>query len=308
MFRRCMLRHIIGPLFVGFSILAVAPCVEAQEKNTRRLQELLAAFPTPAKKDGKLAEVDKDATDAAVAELHKDPNGTIAGLVDLLLTKGGDTQARQALHALVMRVGGDKDAAGRQAVARALAATLNADRPKDIQRFVVGQLQLIGDAKQAEALGKLLLDAELAETAAQALLAIKIDAADQFRAALGKATGKQRVLIAHGLGTLKDKPAAGSLLKLLDDQDRDTRLTAAWALANLPDANAGDRLLKLADAAKGYERSAATDYCFLLAENLLATGDKAGARRIYGRLQESRTDTAERFVKEAAAKGLAAAK
>jgi hypothetical protein len=37
-------------------------------------------------------------------------------------------------------------------------------------------------------------------------------------------------------------------------------------------------------------------------------GDKAGARRIYSRLHESRTDAAERFVKEAATKGLAAAK
>jgi HEAT repeat protein len=308
MFRRFMFDHIVAPLVVGFSILAVAPCADAQEKSTKHLQELLAAFPTPAKKDGKLAEVNKDAADAAVAELLKDPSESITGLIDLLSPKGGDTQARQALHAIVMRVGGDKDAAARQAAARALAATVNTDRPKDIQRFVVSQLQLIGDAKQAAALGKLLLDTELAETAAQVLLAIKVDVADEFRAALGKASGKQRALIAHGLGTLKDKPAAGSLLKLLDDDDRDTRLTAAWALANLPDGNATDKLLKLADAAKGYERSTATDSCLLLAENLLATGDKTGARRIYSRLHDSRTDAAERFVKEAAANGLAATK
>jgi HEAT repeat protein len=166
---------------------------------------------------------------------------------------------------------------------------------------------LIGDEKQAAVIGKLLLDAELAETAAQALLSIKIGAADQFRAALPKA-GKQRALIAHGLGTLKDKAAAESLRKLLDDEDRDIRLTAGWALANLPDADAADRLLKLADTAKGFERSNATDSCLLLAENLLSTGDKAGARRIYTRLYDSRTDKAERYVKEAAAKGLAAAK
>ena len=139
------------------------------------------------------------------------------------------------------------------------------------------------------------------------MLSIKIGAADQFRAALPKA-GKQRALIAHGLGTLKDKAAAESLRKLLDDEDRDIRLTAGWALANLPDADAADRLLKLADTVKGYERSNANDSCLLLAENLLATGDKAGARRIYTRLHDSRTDKAERYVKEAAAKGLAAAK
>ena len=42
---------------------------------------------------------------------------------------------------------------------------------------------------------------------------------------------------------------------------------------------------------------------------VLASGDKAGAPpRIYTRLHESRTDKAERYVKDAAAKGLAAAK
>ena len=98
------------------------------------------------------------------------------------------------------------------------------------------------------------------------------------------------------------------LRKLIDEEDRDIRLTAVWALANLPDGTATDRMLKLADFAKGYERASATDSCLLLADNLLAGGDKAGARQIYSQLHESRTDVTERFVKEAAAKGLAAAK
>jgi HEAT repeat protein len=302
-----MCSRAFSSLVVGLSVLAVVSDGGAQEKNTKRLQELIAKFPTPAKKDGKLAEVDKEATDAVLAELLKDLDGSVVGLVDLLATKGADIQARHALHALVIRVGGEKNAALRPTAARVLAAALNADRPKEIQGFVVRQLQLIGDEKQTPAIGKLLLDEELAETAAQALLSIKTGAAEQFRAALPKA-GKQQALIAHGLGTLKDKAAAESLRKLLDDEDRDIRLTAGWALANLPDADAADRLLKLADTAKGYERNNATDSCLLLAENLLATGDKAGARRIYTRLHDSRTDKAERYVKEAAAKGLAAAK
>ena len=35
--------------------------------NAEKLKELVAKFPVPAAKDGKLAEVDKDATDAALA-------------------------------------------------------------------------------------------------------------------------------------------------------------------------------------------------------------------------------------------------
>lgn len=303
-----MFIRFIALMAVVLSILNMASQVAAQEKNPKRLQELVAKFPMPSPEDGKLAEVDKEATDAAIAEFVKDLDGSIAGLVDLLSTKGGDTQARQALHAIVMHVGSEKNAASRPAAARALAATLNGERPKDIQGFVIRQLQLIGDEKQVATIGRFLLDAELAETAAQALLAIKIDAADQFRTALPKASAKQRALIAHGLGTLKDKAAADSLRKLLEDEDRDTRLTAAWALAVLPDATAMNPLLKLADTAKDYERRIATDACLLLAENLLAIGDKDGARQIYTRLHEARTDASERHVKEAAAKGLAAIK
>src|SRR5438105_13604302 len=132
-----MWRRVAGLIVVVPLVLAVAWGADAQDKDAKRLQELLAKFPTPAKKDGKLAEVDKEATDAAVAELLKDLEGSITGLVDLLSTKGGDTQARLALHALVMRSGDEKNVTGRQAAARALAATLNADRPKEIQGFVV---------------------------------------------------------------------------------------------------------------------------------------------------------------------------
>ncbi len=265
-----------------------------------RLKELVAKFPTPAKKDGTLAEIDKAAIDAALAELMKEPDKSIAGLVELLSPKGGDSQARHAIHAIVMRVGDEKQKTARETVARSLAAALDGDRSKPIQSFVIAQLQLVGTDKEAAALGKKLLDTELTESAAQALLAI--GAAEPFRTALPTAKGKQRIAIVHGLGTLRDKSSADALKKLLDEDD--VRPTAAWALANLPDAASADRLLKLAEAAKGADRSAATDVCFHLAERLLAEGDKTAARGIYTRLHESRTEKNEKYVKDAAAKGI----
>lgn len=285
---------------LGLVIAVIALNAALAQPETERLKELVAKFPTPAKKDGTLFEIDKAATDAALVELMKAPDKSIAGLVELLSVKGGDSQARHAIHAMVMRVGGEKEKAARQSVARSLAASLEGDRPKPIQSFVIAQLQLVGSEPEAAAVGKKLLDAELTETAAQALLAI--GAAEPFRAALPQATGKQRIVIVHGLGTLKDKSSADALKKLLDEED--VRLTAAWALANLPDAASADRLLKLADAAKGSDRNTATDACFLLAERLLAQGDKTAARGIYTRLHESRTEKSEKYVKDAAAKGL----
>src|SRR5262245_52061513 len=90
-----------------------------------KLKELIAKFPTPSAKDGKLAEVDKDGTDAALAELLKGGKDAVVGLVGLLapVEKGGDAQARHALHALVIHVGGRKGDEKRM-VAQALASTL----------------------------------------------------------------------------------------------------------------------------------------------------------------------------------------
>lgn len=293
-------------MFAMLVVFALVVPASAQEKNVERVRDLVGKFPVPAKKDGKLAEVDKVATDATLAELLKDVDGSVAGLVGLLAVKDADSQARHTLHALVMKVGEGKETTARQATAKALAATLGQAKSKDIQGFVIRQLHLIGDEKQAPAIGKFLLDGEIGDSAAQALLAIRSGAGEQFRQALSKAEGKQRAQLVQGLGTLKEKAAAEELRKLLDDKDSDLRLLVAWALANVADAGAAERMLKLADDAKGYERNNLTDSCLLLAENLVAGGDKKSARQIYTHLHETRTDKAERFLKEAAARGLAA--
>ena len=270
------------------------------------LADLVAKFPTPAAKDGKLAEPDKAATDAALAELAAGGRDAVTGLVALLAPadKGGDGKARHALHALVSHVAGLKDDGKRKVVAEALVATLDGDRPAEVKAFVIRQIQLVGGRDVVPALGRLLTDEALLEPAAQALLAVRDGAADQFRSALPKATGKARVTIIHALGTLRDGAAAGELRKLLADADRDTRLTAAWAVANAGDADAADALLKLADKAEGYERSKATQACLWLAERLTAAGKKADAARIYTRLHETRNDPDEAHVREAAARGL----
>lgn len=273
--------------------------------NPEKLAALVDRFPTPAARDGKLAEVDKAATDAALAELTAGGKDAVTGLVGMLAPadKGGDGKARHALHALATHVAGLGDDGQRKAVAEALASTLDGDRPAEVKAFVIRQVQLIGGKEVTPALGKLLADDALREPAAQALLAIRTGAADEFRRALPKATGKARLTVVHALGTLRDPTAAAEVRKLLNDADRDTRLTAAWAVANAGDAGSADGLLKLADRAEGYERSKATQACFLLAERLAAT-DQAAAAGIYTKLHQTRIDPDEAHVRAAAARGL----
>jgi HEAT repeat protein len=273
-----------------------------------RLSELVAKFPEPAAKDGKLADVDKQAADAAVAELLKGGAKSVVGLVEMLAPadRGGDGRVRHAIHALVIRAGARDD--DRRMIAEALASTLSPDRPVEVNAFVLGQIQLVGGKEVAPALGKFLADEKLCEAAAAALLGIEAGAAAQFRAALGAAKGRPATIIVHALGALKDTGSAAAIRKLVAADDRDTRLTAARALADIGDADSAELLLKAADAAEGYERSKLTQACLLLAERLAATGQKKVASSIYTRLHETRTDPSEQHVRDAAARGLAAPK
>lgn len=267
------------------------------------LSALVAKFPAPAR-DGKLAEVDKQATDQATAELHSGGRDAVVGLVGLTTQPPPrGSQARHALHALATHASGLRDAVPRRAFTEALVSTLGGDRPKDVQAFVVRQLQLVGGREAVPALAKLLADETLCDDAALALVAIKEGAAEPLQAALGRATGRTRLAIIQALGVLRDRAAAATLRKLVVDPDRDTRLAAGWALANSGDAGAAELLLKAADA-DGYERIKLTQACLLLAENLVAAGRKDDAARIYRRLHETRTDASERHVRDAASRGL----
>jgi HEAT repeat protein len=232
-----------------------------------------------------------------------------ADLVGMLTEpgKGDDSKARYALHALAVHVGGLRDEMARRAFAASLADTLKENRPAGVRRFVVRQLQVVGGKEVAAPLGQLLTDEEVCDEAAQALLAVRAGAAEQFRGALPRAEGKTRLAIVHALGTLRDREAAEALRKVAADKDRDTRLTALWALANIGDAGSADLLIK-ASGGEGYERVKATSACLLLAERLLAAGQKAEAVRIYTHLRDSRTEESEKYVKDAAERGLAAAK
>jgi HEAT repeat protein len=223
-----------------------------------------------------------------------------------LLARSGDNRIRHALHALTTHVCGLKDEAKRKAFTETLADTFAGKAPPDVRAFVVRQLQLVGGPESASALGRQLLDPTLGTDAAQALLAVRSGAAEQFRAFLNKATDRQRVAIIQALGALRDAAVAPALRALVADPDPDTRLAAGWALANTGDAAAADLLLKAADAS-GHERIKATNSCLLLAENLLAAGKKADAVHIYTRLLNTRTEPSERHVRDAASQGLAAA-
>ena len=284
------------------------------------LAELVGRMPDPDGRGMYCTEIDlekgisegtivKEKIEAAIAKIHRGGRNNIIGLIDMLVEpgKGDDVKAHYALHCLglhVCRLGGR----AKRRFTRTLASELGGDRPKGVQSYLVQELGAVGGPEAVEALGGLLSDKELCEPAAMALASISEGAAEQLRDGLSKARGKCRLNIVQNLGVMRDKRSVGALRKELSDESRDMRLAAAWALANIGDPDSVDAVVAEADTKDGYERIKATKACLLLAERLLADGNKRAAATIYRHLRNTRTDGSEKYVREAAEKALSAAR
>lgn len=278
------------------------------------LNELIDAMPSPGDR-GILDKPNADAMRAAIEELLKGGAAAWKGLVDLLVDKqpAEDSRVRHALHALTHRVmaSGVEEAgqdARRKAFALVLAAGVGGDKPKEVQAFLIRQLQLCGGEESVPALEKVLLDEELFEDAALALQAIarvSPAAIAPFRAALPKAKNKQRLTCVLALGMLKDAASIPALREAAADKDREVRIAACHGLARLGDAGAIDLLIKASNA-EGWERIKAVDACLVLAENLAAAGKAADAKKLYRHLRDTRKDGKEQYIRDAADRGLAA--
>ncbi len=255
-----------------------------------------------------LANLRKNRTEQAVVAIHRGGRDNILALIDMLVEpgQGNDIKPHFALHCLAVYVCQLEDVKHRRRFARTLAGQLSGSRPKGVQKFLIEELQVCGGGEVVGPLGKALLDEQLCEPAARALVAIGQGAADQLLAALPKVQGNSRLNVVQALAALGDAASAEALRQALRDPDREIRLAAAWGLANAGDVGSVDLMLKAADS-QGWERIQTTDACLDLAENLLAAGHKDQAVRIYSHLQETRSDPGEQHVRQAAARGLAAA-
>jgi HEAT repeat protein len=277
---------------------------------TEHLKALIDQMPNPDKAGMFSVGIDKDKIEAAIAEIHKGGKENVLGIIEMLGEPGSDRDVKPhyALHGLMNHVLVVKDEKARKEYCDVLAGQLTSDRSKYIRGYLCQELQWAGRQEVCPALGKLLLDEELADPAAMALVAIREGAAEVLRAALPQAKGRCRLAIVHGLAALGDAPSAAVFKDALADADREVRIAAGRGLAKLGDAGALDALLKAADGEPGWERIQQTKHCLVLAEKLLAAGKKDEALKIYRHLRDTRTDPAEKYLCDAAEKAIAAAK
>lgn len=278
-------------------------------EQTSALVALVNKMPDPDQRGMYCADIDKEKIEGAIAKILKGGRDNIIGVIDMLVEpgKGNDVKAHYALHCMALHVCKLDNNRPRRRFSRTLASQIGGDRPKEVQKYLVRELQIAGGREVVEELGELLVDEELCEPAAQALAAIGDGAAEQLRRALPRARGKCRLTIVQNLGVVRDAKSVGTLKEAVSDEDGEVRIAAAWALANIGDAGSVNVLLRAAEKADGWERIQATKACLLLAEKLHTAGRKSEAVKIYRHLRDTRTDPAERYVCDAAKIGLAAA-
>jgi HEAT repeat protein len=270
------------------------------------LQALVDQMPVPSER-GILNNIDRDVVNKALDELQSGGADAVRSLADLLKEpgQGDDGKARYALHALAVRVGG-KSEEDRKRFAESLAGALGGERPKAVKEFIARELQVCGGLEVVPALGKLLLDGELCEAAAAALVAIGGDvAATEMRRAVGDANGKQRLTLVQDLGVLRDKAALEAIKRATTDDDAEIRTVAVWALANIGVPGGVAACLAASEKATGYERIQAAKSCLLLAERLGGAGAKAEAQKVLEHVRKTRSDESEQYLRDIADRELA---
>src|SRR5262245_58781817 len=187
---------------------------------------------------------DPDLAGKLAAQVFTGGRKTILELI-ALLPDTTSYKPEYLLHCLAVYAG-DKE---RKLLVKTLASELDSS---DARLVLIRELQWIGSDDAVKALGAHLANEGLCAAAASAITAIGSGrAAEQFRKAFPKATGRSRVIIAQNLGVLRDARSVEMLRNASQDTDTDLRLTAGWALARIGDAASVDVLLKVADAEQG---------------------------------------------------------
>ncbi len=280
-----------------------------------RIEELVGQLPNSDQPDGesKFTGPKWEVVEKMCAEILAGGREKILALVGLLRDPSRERwtsfRAEYLLHAIALHVGVQERRAERRLFVETLASLIGGDAAsKAVQARLIAELQVTGGRGAFDALGNALLDEELCEPAAQALLANRRGAAERVRAAFAKASGKCRATLAQALGVLADAESVGALIAVLGDANREVRTCAAWALARTGDARAIDGVLKATASDDGWESTQAVKAALLLAEKLAAAGAKGDAVRIYTHLRERFSDPKEKYIRDAAERGLAAAK
>ena len=201
---------------------------------------------------------------------------------------GDDTNARFLLSGLAKHVsrGGAEEA--RAMVSGAFAGALEAAADPEVKTFLINQFQVCGGAETVDALLKYLGDEQLAEPATQALLAIRTDnVVPALKAAFEGAEGARAVTLIKALGELRVTDMAGKVVPFAASENRETRLAAYQALAEMGAPQDLEALRNVYESAPPYEKAKVVSYGLAYARRLAEAGDMQAANTICDYLMAS---------------------
>jgi type 1 glutamine amidotransferase len=184
----------------------------------------------------------------------------------------------------------------------ALLGVLKSDAKYAGKQYVCRELSIIGTDQSVPVLAPMLTDQEYSDMARYALERIPGEAVDKaLMKALGQATGKAKIGIVNTLGERGCRAAAADIGKLASSSDPLLAGAAISALGKIGGPDAMKALDAVADSASGPQKLQVYDAYLKCADQMLAEGDKAGAVKVYMKLNKSGMPA---WVRSAALKGV----
>ncbi|MEA3365385.1 MAG: HEAT repeat domain-containing protein, partial [Candidatus Hydrogenedentes bacterium] len=224
----------------------------------------------------------QDMATASQELVHLGPDA-VKNVCAMLVPPGGgdDVNARFLLSGLAKHVSrGDAEEA-RAMVSGAFLQAIEAAEEPEVKAFLIRQVQVCGGAEAVDALGKYLSDERLVEPAAQALLAIRTEnVVSAFKAAFEGAEGPRAVTLIKALGELRVADMADKIVPFTASDNRETRLVAYQALAEIGVPQALEPLRKAYETGAPYEKAKAISYGLTYAKHLAEADDMETATAI----------------------------
>ena len=199
---------------------------------------------------------------------------------------GDDTAPRFAIESLSRHLSAAEMQKGRMLWETTVLEWIDKSSDTEVKIFFMSQLHYVGTDNSLTQLGQYLADADLAEPAVAAIVAIGSEASvDMLLASLKGNGNRAKAATLNGLALLQSGQITGDLMTLASDSDSGIRAAAYRALAATGSAEAAPVLLKAASSASyKWEKSGAVASLLSLADNMGAQGNLKGMDKILNQI------------------------
>jgi len=214
---------------------------------------------------------------------------------------GDSREGLTKLSDIIRQTYGEGDAL--KEIEKALVGVLESDAKYAGKQYVCRELSIIGTDQSVPVLGTMLTDEKLSDMARYALERIPGEAADKaLIKALPEAKGKAQIGIVNTLGERGCRAAAGAVAKLTGSSDQLLAGAAIAALGKIGGADAAAALSDAKSSAPDKLKMTVYDACLKCADQMVAEGQSAEARKMYQSLYT--TPGVPQLVRAAALRGM----